>query len=57
MFCRSYTLDCTFWDNWALMWNEYDKRLEDIGHLDILLMLGKIKYWDSKFTNMFLNIF
>jgi hypothetical protein len=52
MCCRCYRLDCTFWDNWALMWNEYDKRLDDIGHLDIVLMLGKIKYWDSKFTNI-----
>ena len=53
--CRSYTVDCTFWDNWAYMWDEYHQKLDEIGHLDIILMLGKVKYWDSKYLKyMFL---
>ena len=30
------------------MWSAYDERLDQIGHLDILLVLAKVKYWDSK---------
>ena len=30
------------------MWSAYDERLDQIGHLDILFMLAKVKYWDSK---------
>ena len=43
-------IDCTFWDNWALLWNDYGDRFERYGHIDFILMLGKVKYWDSKFS-------
>ncbi|GJT44621.1 replication protein A 70 kDa DNA-binding subunit B [Tanacetum coccineum] len=45
---ESLRLECTFWDNWALMWNEYSDKLDEVGHLDILLILGKVKYWNNK---------
>ncbi|GKC98549.1 replication protein A 70 kDa DNA-binding subunit B [Tanacetum coccineum] len=41
---QSLRLECTFWDKWALMWNEYVDKLDEVGHLDFVLMLGKIKY-------------
>nr|GEY11539.1 replication protein A 70 kDa DNA-binding subunit B [Tanacetum cinerariifolium] len=31
---QSLRLECTFWDNWAHMWNEYAKKLDQVGHLD-----------------------
>ena len=49
-------MDCTFWDNWAHLWNEYDNKLDEVGHLDILLMFGKVKYWDSKYKKLFVFI-
>ncbi|GKB40853.1 replication protein A 70 kDa DNA-binding subunit B [Tanacetum coccineum] len=30
------------------MWNEYAEKLDEVGHLDFVLMLGKIKYWNNK---------
>ncbi|GKD74752.1 replication protein A 70 kDa DNA-binding subunit B, partial [Tanacetum coccineum] len=45
---QSLRLECTFWDKWALMWNEYAEKLDEVGHLDFVLMLGKIKYWNNK---------
>ncbi|GJW93394.1 replication protein A 70 kDa DNA-binding subunit B [Tanacetum coccineum] len=41
---ESLRVECTFWDNWALMWNEYANKLDQVGHLDFVLLLGKIKY-------------
>ncbi|GKE00120.1 replication protein A 70 kDa DNA-binding subunit B, partial [Tanacetum coccineum] len=41
---QSLRLKCYFWDKWALMWNEYAEKLDEVGHLDFVLMLGKIKY-------------
>ncbi|GKC75398.1 replication protein A 70 kDa DNA-binding subunit B [Tanacetum coccineum] len=38
---QSLRLECTFWDKWALMWNEYAEKLDEVGHLDFVLMLGK----------------
>ncbi|GJW19330.1 hypothetical protein Tco_0026766 [Tanacetum coccineum] len=45
---QSLRLECTFWDNWPHMWNEYAKKLDQVGHLDIVMIVGKIKYWNSK---------
>ena len=42
-------IDCTFWDNWALLWDDYEERFQKHGHVDFILMLGKVRYWDSKF--------
>ncbi|GKB36119.1 replication protein A 70 kDa DNA-binding subunit B [Tanacetum coccineum] len=45
---QSLRIECTFWDKWALMWNEYAEKLDEVGHLDFVLMLAKIKYWNNK---------
>ncbi|GJZ25628.1 replication protein A 70 kDa DNA-binding subunit B [Tanacetum coccineum] len=45
---QSLRLECTFWDTWAHMWNEYAKKLDEVGHLDFVMILGKIKYWNNK---------
>ncbi|GKA06310.1 replication protein A 70 kDa DNA-binding subunit B, partial [Tanacetum coccineum] len=45
---ESLRLECTFWDSFALMWNEYANKLDQVGHLDFVLILGKIKYWNNK---------
>ncbi|GJY34478.1 hypothetical protein Tco_0418947 [Tanacetum coccineum] len=31
---ESLRLECTFWDKWALMWNEFAKKLDEVGNLD-----------------------
>ena len=41
--------DFTFWDNWSLIWKDYVNKCDEIGHIDILFMLGNVKYWGSKF--------
>ncbi|GJX09750.1 replication protein A 70 kDa DNA-binding subunit B [Tanacetum coccineum] len=45
---QSLRLECTFWDTWAHMWNEYAKKLDEVGHLDFVMILGKIRYWNNK---------
>ncbi|KAL6524743.1 hypothetical protein OROMI_030336 [Orobanche minor] len=43
----SNQLDCTFWDNWATLWDEYAQKRESMGHVVFILQLGKAKYWDG----------
>lgn len=45
---RSNHLNLTFWDTWASMWDQYASKRESIGHLVVILQLGKVKYWDGK---------
>ncbi|GKE50657.1 replication protein A 70 kDa DNA-binding subunit B [Tanacetum coccineum] len=40
-------IDLTFWDLWAKQWNEYAEKLDSIGHIDVMLVLGKVKYWNG----------
>ncbi|GJS48025.1 putative ribonuclease H-like domain-containing protein [Tanacetum coccineum] len=35
-------IDLTFWDSWAKKWNEYADKLDSIGHIDVMLVLGKM---------------
>ncbi|GKB47819.1 replication protein A 70 kDa DNA-binding subunit B, partial [Tanacetum coccineum] len=35
-------LELTFWDSWANKWNEYAEKLDIVGHIDVMLMLGKM---------------
>nr|GEY78894.1 replication protein A 70 kDa DNA-binding subunit B [Tanacetum cinerariifolium] len=44
---RSNQLDCTFWDHWANMWDEYAQKRNELGHVVFILQLGKVKYWDG----------
>ncbi|GJX92630.1 replication protein A 70 kDa DNA-binding subunit B [Tanacetum coccineum] len=41
-------IDLTFWDSWAKKWDAYADKLDTIGHIDVMLLLGKVKYWNSK---------
>ncbi|GKC55981.1 replication protein A 70 kDa DNA-binding subunit B, partial [Tanacetum coccineum] len=34
-------------DSWAKKWNEYAENLDIVGHIDVMLMLGKVKYWNN----------
>ncbi|GJX01472.1 replication protein A 70 kDa DNA-binding subunit B, partial [Tanacetum coccineum] len=43
----SNQLDCTFWDQWANMWDEYAVKRDELGHVVFILQLGKVKYWDG----------
>ncbi|GJT53949.1 replication protein A 70 kDa DNA-binding subunit B, partial [Tanacetum coccineum] len=40
-------IDLTFWDSWAKKWNEYAEKLDSIDHIDVMLVLGKVKYWND----------
>ncbi|GJV21693.1 replication protein A 70 kDa DNA-binding subunit B [Tanacetum coccineum] len=40
-------IDLTFWDSWDKKWNEYAKNLDNIDHIDVMLVLGKVKYWND----------
>ncbi|GKA58162.1 replication protein A 70 kDa DNA-binding subunit B [Tanacetum coccineum] len=42
----SMRLECTFWDKWACMWNESVEKLDEVGYMDFVLILAKIKYWN-----------
>ncbi|GJZ80919.1 replication protein A 70 kDa DNA-binding subunit B, partial [Tanacetum coccineum] len=44
---ESNQLDCTFWDHWANMWDEYAQKRNELGHVVFILQLGKVKYWDG----------
>ncbi|GKE58880.1 replication protein A 70 kDa DNA-binding subunit B [Tanacetum coccineum] len=44
---ESNQLDCTFWDQWANMWDEYALKRDELGHVVFILQLGKVKYWDG----------
>ncbi|GJS71683.1 replication protein A 70 kDa DNA-binding subunit B [Tanacetum coccineum] len=44
---KSNQLDCTFWDQWANMWDEYAVKRDELGHVVFILQLGKVKYWDG----------
>ncbi|KAL6531005.1 hypothetical protein OROHE_014487 [Orobanche hederae] len=44
---ESNQLDCTFWDNWATLWDEYAQKRESMGHVVFILQLGKVNYWDG----------
>ncbi|GJZ07228.1 replication protein A 70 kDa DNA-binding subunit B, partial [Tanacetum coccineum] len=44
-------IDLTFWDLWAKQWNEYAEKLDSIGHIDVMLVLGKVKYWNEYDAN------
>nr|GEW03567.1 hypothetical protein [Tanacetum cinerariifolium] len=44
---ESNQLDCTFWDHWANMWDEYAQKRKELGHVVFILQLGKVKYWDG----------
>ncbi|GKC22840.1 replication protein A 70 kDa DNA-binding subunit B [Tanacetum coccineum] len=44
---ESNQLDCTFWDQWANMWDEYAVKRDELGHVVFILQLGKVKYWDG----------
>ncbi|GJW49704.1 hypothetical protein Tco_0091055 [Tanacetum coccineum] len=37
-------LDLIFWDIWAKKCNDYAENLETVGRIDLMLMLGKVKY-------------
>ncbi|GKB25520.1 replication protein A 70 kDa DNA-binding subunit B, partial [Tanacetum coccineum] len=60
---ESNQLDCTFWDQWANMWDEYAVKRDELGHVVFILQLGKVKYWDGTSsirnalfgTKMFIN--
>ncbi|GKC50532.1 replication protein A 70 kDa DNA-binding subunit B, partial [Tanacetum coccineum] len=43
----SERIDLTFWDSWAKKWNQYAEKLETIGRIDLMLMLGKVKFWNN----------
>ncbi|GJT29014.1 DNA helicase PIF1, ATP-dependent [Tanacetum coccineum] len=40
-------INLTFWDSWANKWNEYTEKFDTVGHIDVMLMLGKVKYWNN----------
>ncbi|GJT61665.1 zinc finger BED domain-containing protein RICESLEEPER 2-like protein [Tanacetum coccineum] len=44
---ESNQVDCTFWDQWANMWDEYAIKRDELGHVVFILQLGKVKYWDG----------
>nr|GEW51111.1 plant OB fold protein [Tanacetum cinerariifolium] len=44
---KSNQLDCTFWDHWVNMWDEYAQKRNELGHVVFILQLGKVKYWDG----------
>nr|GEV79424.1 hypothetical protein [Tanacetum cinerariifolium] len=44
---ESNKLDCTFWDHWANMWDEYALKRDELGHVMFILQLGKLKDWDG----------
>ncbi|GJV15048.1 replication protein A 70 kDa DNA-binding subunit B [Tanacetum coccineum] len=60
---ESNQLDCTFWDHWATMWDEYALKHNKLGHVVFILQLGKVKYWNGALaihnalfgTKMFIN--
>ncbi|GKD50015.1 replication protein A 70 kDa DNA-binding subunit B, partial [Tanacetum coccineum] len=60
---ESNQLDCTFWDHWATMWDEYVLKHNKLGHTVFILQLGKVKYWNGALaihnalfgTKMFIN--
>ncbi|GJV58098.1 replication protein A 70 kDa DNA-binding subunit B [Tanacetum coccineum] len=60
---ESNQLDCTFWDHWATMWDEYAQKRNELGHVVFILQLGKVKYWNGALaihnalfgTKMFIN--
>nr|GEU51843.1 replication protein A 70 kDa DNA-binding subunit B [Tanacetum cinerariifolium] len=39
-------LNCTFWDHWATMWDEYAQKRNELSHVVFILQLGNVKYWD-----------
>ncbi|GJT41750.1 replication protein A 70 kDa DNA-binding subunit B [Tanacetum coccineum] len=41
---RGERIDLTFWDSWAKKWDAYADKLDTIGHIDVMLLLGKVKY-------------
>ena len=51
--CTCLSRDCTFSDNLSLIWKDYGNKCDEIGHIDILFMLGNVKYWGSKFMYVF----
>ncbi|GKD16785.1 replication protein A 70 kDa DNA-binding subunit B, partial [Tanacetum coccineum] len=38
---ESNQLDCTFWDHWVNMWEEYAFKRDKLGHVVFILQLGK----------------
>ncbi|GKE19683.1 replication protein A 70 kDa DNA-binding subunit B, partial [Tanacetum coccineum] len=44
---ESNQLDCTLWDHWATMWDEYAQKRNELGHVVFILQLGKVKYWNG----------
>ncbi|GKF51363.1 hypothetical protein Tco_0147830, partial [Tanacetum coccineum] len=57
-------VNCTFWDNWARMYDQYASNNDCIGPVTFVLQLAKVKYWldepavhNSLFgTRIFINI-
>ncbi|PWA63386.1 hypothetical protein CTI12_AA349500 [Artemisia annua] len=45
---ESHPLECTFFDNWADMFNDINDNRESLGHVVIILQLAKVKYWYEK---------
>ncbi|PWA83508.1 nucleic acid-binding, OB-fold protein [Artemisia annua] len=45
---ESHPLECTFFDNWADMFNDINDNRESLGHVVIILQLAKVKYWNEK---------
>ncbi|GJV98015.1 integrase, catalytic region, zinc finger, CCHC-type containing protein [Tanacetum coccineum] len=43
----SNQLDCTSWEHWATMWDEYAQKPNELGHVVFILQPGKVKYRDG----------
>ncbi|GKD25141.1 replication protein A 70 kDa DNA-binding subunit B, partial [Tanacetum coccineum] len=49
---KSNQLDCTFWNHWVNMWDEYAIKRDELGHVIFILQLGKMKYWDGMYLHV-----